>query len=138
MFTRETFDCLDSDIPFRIVPTKWLWCLFVILIPFELRMRFIGTTLPHKIEMGHSSLNPSGEHDWHVRLRARVGFEPRADSTAHLTGALDHSTKPFIYMIVINIHGLHLIHDHSNSKIHPYQYIVELVSKLSRLSHLHP
>ena len=30
----------------------------VILSPFELRMRYIKTTMPYYTEMGHSSLNP--------------------------------------------------------------------------------
>ena len=32
----------------------------VVLSPFELRTRLIGTTLPHYTEMGHSSLSPLG------------------------------------------------------------------------------
>ena len=37
----------------------------VVLSHSEMRKRYIGTTLPHYIKKGHSSLNPQGKHDQH-------------------------------------------------------------------------
>ena len=33
---------------------------------------YIGTTLPHYTEMGHSSLDPQGKHNWHVKLHQQT------------------------------------------------------------------
>ena len=53
-------------------------------------MRYIGTTRPHYIKMGHSSMNPYGEHDWHVKLSMRTRFEPRS---------IDHWATPSTHPI---------------------------------------
>ena len=58
--------------------------------PFELRMRYIGTTLPQFSEMGHSRLNPSCKVKSTTEIRTRAGS---ADCT-HLTGAIDDSATP--------------------------------------------
>ena len=42
--------------------------MIVALSPFELRMRYMATTLPHYTEMGHSSFNLQGQHYWHVKV----------------------------------------------------------------------
>ena len=32
--------------------------LIIVVVPFELRVRYIKTTLPYYTEIGHSNLNP--------------------------------------------------------------------------------
>ena len=76
---------------------KWLsWLLLFVSCCFkslELRMRYIETTLSNYTEIDHSSLNPKGENNRHVKLMGTSRI--RTQHRPHCLSSLDGCLGPF-------------------------------------------
>ena len=92
---------------------------------------------------GPLQLKSLGEHDWHVKLRAPTGFEPRAGSTAwaHLTGAFDHSATPspsqqmkerFCITLTIHFKTTSLPPSHYITRLEKFYHSVEKAQQILR------